>query len=146
MPRPMSQREADALLGKKKRGWMPVSSKEARTVDGHTFRSLAEAKRYSQLRMLERYGQIRNLRFGKEVTRYDLADVKYTPDFEYERTTVWLPTKRKKGQSVDALQIWLPVVEEVKRRNCPAEVMRRFRRNQKQMKRLHGIDVELVRI
>ena len=44
-----------------KQGRFPVASKEARTVDGIVFDSAKEARRYAELRLLERAGEITNL-------------------------------------------------------------------------------------
>lgn len=68
-----------------------VSSKEDRTVDGITFDSKAEARRYSELRMMERAGAITDLELQPEfeiIPAFEYRGkkergVKYRADFRY---------------------------------------------------------------
>lgn len=91
------------------------------TVDGIEFDSKAEAKRYGELRLLERAGKIKNL---ERQVRYDLEvnGVKigfYKADFRY-----WDQASSQH------------VVEDVKGMRTPVFAMKA-----KLMKALHGIEV-----
>lgn len=58
-------------------------------MDGIVFASIAESKRYCELRLLERAGEIRDLRQGRsfELCVNGVVVGKYTPDFEYRTPT-----------------------------------------------------------
>ena len=63
------------------------------TVDGITFASKAEARRYSELKMLEKAGQVRNIRtqvpYKLNVSNFSIVTIgKYVADFVYEVPTV----------------------------------------------------------
>lgn len=90
-------------------------------VDGITFDSKVEARRYGQLKLLERQGQIRNLTLQPE---FDLIVngvriCRYRGDFQYE----------VEDQS-------RPIVEDVKGYKTAV-----FRLKQKLLKACHGIDI-----
>lgn len=63
-----------------------VVAKERRTIDGIVFASGREAKRYAELRLLERAGTIRNIvlqpKFKVRINNHDYCT--YTPDFAYD--------------------------------------------------------------
>lgn len=56
-----TERELDGLFGKKKKGESKYHAKQTE-VDGIRFDSAGEARRYSELRLLERSGEIHDLR------------------------------------------------------------------------------------
>ena len=96
-------------------------------LDGHTFDSKAEAKRYGELKLLERAGKITDLEVHP---KYDLVlngvlIATYKPDFRY----------------YDAVHRD-PLVEDVK--SAPTARKRDFVLIRKLMKAIHGIDVEIV--
>ncbi len=65
----------------------PVVEKHRRTIDGITFASMREAKRYGQLKIMERAGEITHLTLQPSWTAY-IGGVKfctYTADFSYFR-------------------------------------------------------------
>lgn len=84
------------------------SGKLARTVDGITFASLAEAKRYGELKLLERAGTIRQLRRQPwfELVAGGRILGKYIADFEYLTR-------------VNGLASWVKVYEDVKGHATP---------------------------
>lgn len=116
--------EFKKMQSKGKRPWIQRSQPQDRTVEGIVFASKAESWRYVTLC---------GMRARKEIDGFacqpmlPLAGVKYTADF-----LVW------KGGLV-----WL---EDTKGRGCHEEVLRRFRRNQKQVKELYGLEVKLVEV
>lgn len=74
-------------------GRISVSPKSERTIDGITFASKAEMRRWFDLRMLERAGVIKNLRRQPAFVLQDAfihpihgrqQAIKYVADFEYE--------------------------------------------------------------
>lgn len=92
----------------------------ATVVDGIRFASKKEAKRYTELKLLEKAGHITNL---KRQVRYKLQmETVYVADFEYE----W---KHGEGH----------VVEDVK-----GYATREFKRKAKLMKEQHGVNVRCV--
>lgn len=96
----------------------------ATVVDGHTFPSKAEARRYQELRLLEKAGQITKLRLQP---RYDLhvngqKIGEYRGDFEYTS----LPTCAR-------------ITEDVKGVKTPM-----YRWKKKHLKAEHGIDITEV--
>jgi hypothetical protein len=89
-------------------------------VDGIRFASKREAKRWSELKLLEQAGDIKNLR---RQVRYKLTmPVAYVADFVYE----W-----RHGATV--------VIEDAKGYATPL-----FKRKARLMKQQHNIDVKLV--
>lgn len=73
------------LKKKKKRNKYNVAPVEHRTVDGKIFDSLAEAKRYCQLKLLQKGGFIRQLELQPEF-RFEIDGklmFKYLADFRY---------------------------------------------------------------
>lgn len=108
------------------------SPPEERTVEGHVFDSKLDAERYAQLRLEQRSGIVIWISI---YPRFLLAGVVYTADFMY-------------GQHLPQQDYSTVVVEEVKPSiqdpKARAEYLRAFRRNQKQMKELHKIEVVLI--
>jgi len=101
------------------------SPKEERTCDEIIFDSKAEMRHYEELKLRKLWGEIKD--FERQVP-LDLAGVIWTVDFMVEG---------KEGS------IW---GEEVKGRykgKFRQQALREFRRNQKQVKRLYGLEVKL---
>lgn len=96
------------------------------TLDGHTFDSKAEAKRYGELKLLEKAGKISKLevhpKFDLAINGHVIA--RYTADFEYMYA----------GRLLH--------VEDVK--SAPTAKRRDFILIRKLMKAIHGIDVEVL--
>jgi len=75
-------------------GRIRVASRAARTIDGKTFDSMAEMKRYAELRMLERAGLIEDLELQPEyilLAPYihkgkKVRAITYRADFRYLET------------------------------------------------------------
>ena len=75
------------------------------TVDGHSFPSQAEAKRYRELRLLEKAGKIRYLILQP---RFDMPiGARYTPDFEYEGVNGERFVEEVKGMRTEAFNLRL---------------------------------------
>jgi hypothetical protein len=94
-------------------------------VDGVTFASKAEARRYGELKLMERAGEIENLTLQPRY-RLDVNGVKvcaYVGDFFYYRIG-------QKG----------PVVEDVKGVSTPV-----YRIKKRLMKAIYGIDIVEIR-
>ncbi|MBV8661470.1 MAG: DUF1064 domain-containing protein [Hyphomicrobiales bacterium] len=72
-------------LAAQKRGRYAVVDKQARTVDGIVFDSGAEAKRYAELKLLERAGAIAGLELQPEfaIQINGKPFCKYAADFRY---------------------------------------------------------------
>jgi len=104
-----------------------VVPKSERTANGIVFASKAEMLRYAELVLLRSANKIKEF-FGYQ--SFDLAGVRYTPDF-----TVY---------GIDG-ERWC---EEVKGRGMRGrfrqEALRQYRRNAKQMLTIHGVEVRLV--
>ena len=119
-------------------------------LDGITFPSKGEAKRYAELLILERVGEIRNLKIGSRldeeckfyyretyshigpVTRTWTNPHKYfyRADFVYEERSLTRPTH------------WLDIVEDYK---GPRGVLTAdFKRKQKIMRELFGIEIRIT--
>jgi hypothetical protein len=111
----------------KGRPYVRTSPASDRTVDGITFASKAEATRYLELRAQRAAGRI--ALFIRQ-PKFDLAGAVYTGDFLVLGCGSW---------GLGPL-----TVEEVKGAKSHPEVLRRFRRNQKQMLAIWGINVVLV--
>ena len=95
-------------------------------VDGIRFASKKEAKRWSELRLLERAGKIKNLR--RQVPYPLTIKTKYVADFVYEKAV--------SGPIYDLDETH---VEDVK-----GYVTREFKRKAKAMREQHGIEVKVV--
>lgn len=96
--------------------------------DGHTFDSKKEARRYRELRLMERSGEIDKLEL-QPVYRFEHNGVligKYTPDFRYEDT--------RTGELI---------VEDVKAESKAAR-SRDYILRKKMLKAFYGIDVQEV--
>ena len=79
-------------------------SAQRETVDGISFASKAEAKRYRELKMLERAGKITHL---IRQPRFDMPiGARYTPDFEYETATGHI-VEEVKGMATEAFRLRL---------------------------------------
>lgn len=129
----MSQERQDA--GKASRSWVRRAPRSKRTSGGHVFDSRAELRRYEELRLQEIAGEVRNIELQPT---FDLAGVRYTADFRYERFLEAAEEPLRNGG-------WTTVVEDVKGRRAPREILARFRRNARQVLTLYGVTVELVR-
>jgi hypothetical protein len=104
-------------------------------VDGISFASKAEAKRYQELKLLEKAGEIMDLRLQP---RYDVhfGDHKictYVGDFEYYRK---LSEKIEAGQAISK---WQYVLEDVK-----GMATQTYRLKKKLMKACHGIEIQEI--
>jgi hypothetical protein len=99
-------------------------------LDGYTFDSRAEAKRYGELKLLQKAGEIIELKvhpaYRLEIGGKLIAT--YKPDFEYKR---WLPCS-----------MWGRTIEDVKSK--PTAAKRDFILIKKLMKAIHNIDVEVI--
>lgn len=104
------------------------------TVDGVRFASKKEAKRYGELRLLEKAGQIKKLqmqgRWGIVVNGHKICT--YVSDFEYQEPD---DSVVPDGGS----RFWRPVVEDVKGFKTPS-----YRLKKKLMKACYGIDIREV--
>lgn len=104
------------------------------TDGGRTFDSKAEHKRWQYLAMLEKAGEIRDLRLQ---VPFELIPAQVTPSGKKERPTVYLADfvyEAKEGRR------WVRVVEDVKGAVTPE-----FRLKRKLMLHVHGIEVKEVR-
>lgn len=104
---------------------MSWSSAEPQTIDGHSFPSKLEARRYVELRLLQKGGLVRGLELQKEF-RIEINGVlicKYIADFCFEEKRVG----------------WKQVVEDTKGR-----VSEIFTLKKKLMWAVHGVDVRIV--
>ena len=76
-----------AAMKPRKRGRFPVAPKAERTVDGVVFASKREARRYSELKLMERAGEITHLELQPEfkvmISGHLLC--KFKADFRYFR-------------------------------------------------------------
>lgn len=91
----------------KKGGRFPVAAKSARTIDGVVFDSKGESIRYTQLRLLQRAGKIRDLELQPswDVMINGQRLCRYTCDFSYycnERQTPVLEEVKSGGTAKDA--------------------------------------------
>ncbi len=109
-------------------------------VDGITFASKAEAKRYQELKAELEAGNIRNLKLQPEYhvqeayvdpsTGQRVKPIKYIADFYYER----------KWEQSNGWQGWLPIVEDVK--GIETDV---FRLKYQMMIDKYGIWVDIIK-
>ena len=115
------------MSGKRKSKYGAVSVR----VDGHFFPSTREARRYGELRLLERAGKIRGLRLQPQfpIVVNDELICTYRADFQYEDA----------ANPSDPLQ-WTLVVEDVK--GVPTEV---YKLKKKLVKATHGIEIREVK-
>lgn len=102
--------------------------------EGIRFDSMAEARRYRELKLLQAHGAIRNLELQPEyalvvqgIDGKPVKVAKYRADFRYER-------KHPKEAA------WAVIVEDVKGYETAV-----FRLKAKLVKALHGVTIELVR-
>ena len=92
---------------------MPSKYKNVKTeVDGIVFHSKAEARRYQELRLLEKAGQVRNI---TRQVRYPfrlngILITTYVSDFNYEE--------------LSAIDEWVPVVEDCKGYRTPMFIIK----------------------
>lgn len=98
------------------------------TVDGIAFDSKREAARWTELRLLERAGQIRNLerQVSYALTVNGVKIGTYRCDFAYE----------DRKTDCDLMVWFVPVVEDVKGMLTPM-----YRLKKKLMKALHGVEI-----
>lgn len=128
--KPQTLREALAMKPKRKYRNVPT------VVDGIRFDSKAEARRYSELKMLEKVKQIRCLELQPGWALFvnagggPYAIGTYKADFQYEKRT---------AGDCDGPG-WDRVVEDVKGIDTPLSKWKR-----KHLKAQYGIDVQLVR-
>jgi hypothetical protein len=110
------------------------------TVDGHTFASKREARRYGELLILAKRGEIRNLMLQPKFPLYAFAPISdtgsvlvghYIADFSYQRLD-----KRESYGSAE----WRDVVEDVK-----GVATETFRLKKKMVEAIYGIKVEIVK-
>ena len=102
------------------------------TIDGITFHSQKESRRYLELKLLERAGEIKDLKLQP---RYDfiLNGVKmgfYKGDFGYNKKVPWRRANGHKGAD------WLPILEDSKGFKTAI-----YNLKKKMMKAFHGIDI-----
>jgi hypothetical protein len=99
-------------------------------VDGIRFDSKKEARRYQELKMLERAGEIRHLsiqpRYELRVGTHDVGS--YVGDFRYEEHVNQI--------TPNLAPVWMCVVEDCKGVRTPV-----YRLKKKLMKALYGIDI-----
>lgn len=73
-------------------------------IDGIKFKSLAEGRRYSELKILKKKGEIKD--FGYETKTFvTVAKIKYTPDFEIENLDGTKEYEEIKGKWTEAARI-----------------------------------------
>jgi hypothetical protein len=128
---PLSQKQAKDLLSEAARSKNKYRARKI-TIDGITFDSAAEARRWSQLRLMQRAGEITCLRRQvayvlAPAVRYAQAKrgtpaLRYIADFQYETKTGETITEDVKGVLTEGFGI---------KRHL--------------MLAVHGIDVQLVR-
>ena len=98
------------------------------TIDGITFDSKAESRRYSELKLLERVGDIKDLELQPQF-QIAINGVKvctYKSDFQYfEKLT-----------QTDDETAWVNIVEDVKGMKTPV-----YRLKKKLMKAVHNIEI-----
>ena len=107
-------------------------------VDGIAFHSAKEAKRYGELKLLEKAGEIRNFRrqpvYDLDApAKYDGEDNtigQYIADFVYEERETWL-----RGQSYET-ESWKVVIEDVKGFKTPL-----YRWKKKHFEAQYGIEI-----
>ena len=113
----------------------------ATEVDGHKFPSLAEAERYGQLKMMERAGEVRNLKLQPafDLKVNGMAVCRYRGDFQYER----LAGKRREIYMVGSetmpgpvTEDWQIVVEDVKGVRTSVYLLKK-----RLMLAIHGIQI-----
>lgn len=100
------------------------------------FDSQREAKRYDELMLLLKAGEIRRLKLQPQYTLQEsyvtpegerIRAIRYVADFSYER---------RDGQGC-----WTPVVEDVKSRATATQI---YRNKKKMMREIYGISVQEV--
>lgn len=125
----MTRSELATLL-KRGRSRFKRSEPSKRTEDGITFDSIAELKRYRELKLLRAKGDVK---WFIRQPLFDLAGVKYRADFLVVEPDV------RGGVTIS--------VEEVKGKykgRFRTEALRTWTRNVKQVREIYGIDVELI--
>jgi hypothetical protein len=100
-----------------------VADKSDRTVDGIVFPSKAHARRYEELALLQKAGEV--IRWHREVI-FDVLGVQVRADF----MVLWT------GGRV--------TYEDVKVKSFSKEYWRRFERNRKQVLQSYGVEIEVV--
>ena len=120
---PRAQKQLLQKLGAQQRQRQSKYNNEPTTVNGIKFDSKKEARRYEELMVMLRAGEIKNLRLQAQYTLQEsfitpegtrIRAIKYVADFAYEQRTVM-----RRGGPCDPVgveQYWKPVVEDVKSR------------------------------
>lgn len=89
--RRLTRQEVHELLTArpKAKGRFPVGKVEKRTVDGRVFTSIREAKRYGELKLMERAGEIRQLECQPKFPVPFRGEIllTFTADFKYVRVS-----------------------------------------------------------
>jgi hypothetical protein len=121
-----------SMAGKRRSKYGAVSVR----VDGHFFPSTREARRYGELKLLEKAGRIRNLRLQPEfpiVVEGEMICI-YRADFQYEECLY------SQYASLVAKPAWDLVVEDVK--GVKTDV---YKLKKKLVKATHGIEIREVK-
>ncbi|MEI6221195.1 MAG: DUF1064 domain-containing protein [bacterium] len=82
----VTAKEFQQMLKKKHK--YGVAPKEERTLDGVTFASKAEMRRYCQLKLMEKVKDIQDLKLQPKFELY--AGIKYVADFSYYENSVFV--------------------------------------------------------
>lgn len=127
---------------------MPISKylNKKTKVDGITFASMKEARRYSQLKLIEKAGKIKDLKLqvvyilapSVKINGRKRPPIRYLADFVYmERRDVFVGMTVPIGSIFESLEIvWVPVVEDTKGKKTAYYKLKRHL-----MKSIHGIDI-----
>lgn len=111
---PRAQKQLLQKLGAQQRQRQSKYNNEPTTVNGIKFDSRKEARRYEELMVMQRAGEIKNLRLQAQYTLQEsfitpegtrIRAIKYVADFAYDRRT---------QPDQNGTVYWLPVVEDVK--------------------------------
>ena len=111
---PRAQKQLLQKLGAQQRQRQSKYNNEPTTVNGIKFDSRKEARRYEELMVMLRAGEIKNLRLQAQYTLQEsfitpegtrIRAIKYVADFAYDRRT---------QPDQNGTVYWLPVVEDVK--------------------------------
>ena len=120
---PRAQKQLIQKLGAQQCQRQSKYNNEPTTVNGIKFDSKKEARRYEELMVMLRAGEIRNLRLQAQYALQEsfitpegtrIRAIKYVADFAYEKRVVM-----RRGGPCDPVgveQYWQPVVEDVKSR------------------------------
>ena len=116
---------------------------KATVVDGIRFASLREANRYSELKLLERAGEIRNIELQPRFTFYVHFETMFTyvADFAYERPITVaeleeVKNDKRRWRSGCFLPKWHRVIEDVKGVRTPI-----YKLKKKLIEKSYGITI-----